>query len=117
MKAIWLLLICLFLVKMTHQRYFIDDTWRILVKINNYWVTRGNLTLWKCLECCADNDTVRPANETRLLNYINDSWCKGNNTCLSFLPADIRHAYYDQVDWAHDKSEYFWIWILKTSIN
>lgn len=42
------------------QGKLIDEFWRNTVISNGMTLTLGNLTVWKALACCADNDTVRP---------------------------------------------------------
>mgnify|MGYP006898474347 CR=1 FL=1 len=80
-KGIWLLLIATLLVACARSK-LIDDTWTKNIVVGYWNISIGNHTLWKALYCCADNDTVRPSNETRLINYVNDTWCKGNTTCM-----------------------------------
>ena len=82
------------IIHFSHQSTVEDKSWRQIVQIGDYFIARGNLTSWRSLACCADNATVRPANESRLINYVNTTWCKGNNSCMSYIPkTDIKYAY------------------------
>ena len=108
-----------FLVQVSKELMPEDNYWKIVnVFSNNIRMTNGNLTYWKAVAACGDNSTVRPNNETRLINYVNTTWCKGNQDCMTYMPKnDIRFYYFteNQTDRVSPENPLFWMWVTRAS--
>ena len=127
MRVLASLVILLCLVGLSKQSFPNDVKWR---QVNVWkfgwdnnnatiWLAAGNVTFWKALAVYGDNATVRPSNESQLINFINNTYCLGNDSCMAFMPKnDIRFYYFTKYSTSLGLTAshpYFWMWVTRKS--